>query len=96
MLSEKAEGVSVKILTQQSPSLKQLDVEKFNAQYGNLVMRLSNDFHDRFLIIDKKTLYHIGASLKDLGKKCFAFSVIEDQNLLQNLIAQLHAFESEN
>lgn len=96
MLSEKAEGVSVKILTQQSPSLKQLDVEKFNAQYGSLVMRLSNDFHDRFLIIDKKTLYHIGASLKDLGKKCFAFSVIEDQNLLQNLIAQLHAFESEN
>jgi hypothetical protein len=96
MLSEKAKGVSVKILTQKSPSLKQLDVEKFNAQYGSIEIRLSNDFHDRFLIIDKKTLYHIGASLKDLGKKCFAFSVIEDQNLLQNLIAQLHAFPSEN
>lgn len=96
MLSEKAQGVSVKILTQKSPHLKQLDVEKFNAQYGSLEIRLSNDFHDRFLIIDKKSLYHIGASLKDLGKKCFAFSVIEDQNLLQNLIAQLQAFPSEN
>jgi hypothetical protein len=96
MISEKAKGVSVKILTQKPLSLKQLDIEKFNAQYGSIEIRLSNDFHDRFLIIDKKTLYHIGASLKDLGKKCFAFSVIEDQNLLQNLMAQLHAFQWEN
>jgi hypothetical protein len=96
MISEKAKGVSVKILTQKPLSLKQLDIEKFNAQYGSIAIRLSNDFHDRFLIIDKKTLYHIGASLKDLGKKCFAFSVIEDQNLLQNLITQLHAFQWEN
>jgi hypothetical protein len=96
MISEKAKGVSVKILTQKPLSLKQLDIEKFNAQYGSIEIRLSNDFHDRFLIIDKKTLYHIGASLKDLGKKCFAFSVIEDQNLLQNLITQLHAFQWEN
>jgi hypothetical protein len=96
MLSEKAKGVSVKILTQKPPSLKPLDIEKFNSQYGSLEIRLNSDFHDRFLIIDNKTLYHIGASLKDLGKKCFAFSVIEDQKLLQNLIAQLHAFPSEN
>jgi hypothetical protein len=45
--------------------------------------------HDRFLIIDGKELYHIGASLKDLGIKCFAFSKIEDQNLLKNLMNSL-------
>jgi hypothetical protein len=66
-----------------------LDIEKFNEQYGKLEMKMSNDFHDRFLIIDQNELYHIGASLKDLGKKCFAFSVIEEKNLLKNLLGKL-------
>lgn len=89
MLSEKSNNVSVTIVTSKNTSIKALDIEKFNAQYGKLEIKHSQDFHDRFLIIDHKELYHIGASLKDLGKKCFAFSVIEDKNLLQNLINKI-------
>jgi len=89
MLTEKSKKVSVTIITPKSTPIKALDIEKFNAQYGKLVIKHSEDFHDRFLIIDKKELYHIGASLKDLGKKCFAFSVIEDKYLLQNLISKI-------
>jgi hypothetical protein len=89
MLSQKSKGVTIKIITQASTPIKALDVEKFNAQYGKLEIKHSKKYHDRFLIIDNKELYHIGASLKDLGKKCFAFSVIEDKNLLTNLINNL-------
>ena len=49
----------------------------FNRQYGGLSVRTSNIFHDRFLIIDDKVLYLIGASLKDLGWKCFAFTQLD-------------------
>ena len=49
----------------------------FNAQYGGLAVRESTEFHDRFLIVDDKELYLIGASLKDLGKKCFAFTKLD-------------------
>jgi phage regulator Rha-like protein len=89
MLTEKSNKVRVTIFTPKNTSIKALDIEKFNAQYGKLEIKHSQDFHDRFLIIDHKELYHIGASLKDLGKKCFAFSVIEDKNLLQNLIGKI-------
>jgi hypothetical protein len=46
-----------------------LDIEKYNLQYKNLTIKISNKYHDRFLLIDNKEAYHIGASLKDLGKK---------------------------
>ncbi len=89
MLSEKTKNVSVKIITQMSSSIDTLNLQKFNAQYGELEIRTSKAFHDRFLIIDQQELYHIGASLKDLGKKCFAFSLIEDKNLLKSLLLKL-------
>ena len=53
-----------------------LDIKRFNAQYPNIEVKTFKKSHDRFLIIDNKTVYHIGASLKDLGKKWFAFSKI--------------------
>ena len=89
MLTEKSKNVSVKIITQKSTPIKSLDIEKFIAQYGKIEIKHSQDFHDRFLIIDQKELYHIGASLKDLGKKCFAFSLIEDKNVLNNLMEKV-------
>ncbi len=89
MLSEKSKRVQVKIITGKGSPIKAMDIEKFNAQYGQLELKHSQDFHDRFLIIDQKELYHIGASLKDLGKKCFAFSVIEDKKVLNNLMGKL-------
>ena len=54
-----------------------LDIEKFNAQYEPVEVKIFSKSHDRFLIIDNETIYHIGASLKDLAKKWFAFSKIE-------------------
>jgi hypothetical protein len=53
------------------------DISTFNAQYPQLAVRYNESFHDRFLIIDDKELYLIGASLKDLGKKCFAFTKLD-------------------
>ena len=54
-----------------------LDIDKYNAQYKNLTVEVSKKYHDRFLIIDDKVAYHIGASLKDLGRRVFAFNKME-------------------
>ncbi len=74
LLAKKSPGVAVEIVT--SPRGNRLspdDIARFNAQYGGLTVKESTRFHDRFLAIDGRTLYVIGASLKDLGRKCFAF-----------------------
>ena len=73
MLSKRSAGVSARIITWKVSEALQLDIEKFNRQYAPIEVVESSRFHDRFLIIDE-TVYHIGASLKDLGKKLFAFS----------------------
>ena len=62
--------------------LHAVDVAQFNAQYANsLIVRVSDKFHDRFLVIDKTTLIHVGASLNYLGKKCFVFSSLDKSNI---------------
>jgi ORF6N domain len=73
-LAKRAEGVSATIYTEHIPSALRLDLEKHNAQYPAIEIQRIQHIHDRFLIIDEKELYHIGASIKDLGKKWFAFS----------------------
>jgi len=73
------------IITKSISKQLSLDVEKYNSQYNNLQIKTSNKFHDRFLLIDSKEAYHIGASLKDLGKKVFGFSNIDIQ-LLRGLL----------
>ncbi len=85
MLSKKNRNVEVIILTLQNTSLNKLDINKFNKQYPTLKVAYTNKFHDRFIIIDNKELYHIGASLKDLGKKCFAISRIEDDEYIEKI-----------
>ena len=78
MLAKKKPDVMVEIVT--SPRGNRLaasDIAAFNAQYGGLAIRTSTAFHDRFLIVDDKRLYLFGASLKDLGKKCFAFTKLD-------------------
>ena len=86
MLSKKRKGVSVTVVTSQhfdrkshQPHHKILptDIAKFNAQYPKLDVRFSENFHDRFLILDDVEIYLIGASLKDLGRKCFAFTKLD-------------------
>lgn len=74
ILSKKKKDVKIKIYTKHTPKQLIYDCKKFNEQYPELVLQKFDDSHDRFLIIDNKEVYHIGASLKDLGKKWFAFS----------------------
>ena len=85
MLSKKNKNVEVVILTLQNNNLTKLDINKFNKQYPTLKVAITNKFHDRFIVIDNKELYHIGASLKDLGKKCFAISRIEDDEYIEKI-----------
>ncbi len=82
MLSKKNKDGEVVILTTQNSNIRKLDIQKFNKQYPVLKLAYTNKFHDRFIVIDNKELYHIGASLKDLGKKCFAISKIEDMEYI--------------
>jgi hypothetical protein len=77
LFTKRKQGVAVKILTKTITAQLQLDITKFNQQYPPVSVASFEMAHDRFLIIDEKAIYHIGASLKDLGKKWFAFSKME-------------------
>ena len=87
-LSKKKENVAVKIYTDPKTKITAQDIQKFNAQYPALSVSPTTKMHDRFLIIDNAVLYHIGASLKDLGKKCFAFEVL-DSSLIPAILANV-------
>jgi hypothetical protein len=88
MLSNKNIEVKVNIYTNNISKQLQLDVEKFNRQYGLIKLQKLTVSHDRFLIIDEKEIYHIGASLKDLGKKWFAFSKLNIG--IDNILSKLN------
>jgi hypothetical protein len=77
LFCKREKSVAVTILTKNITARLEVDVEKFNAQYPPLILEQFNASHDRFLIIDETDLYHFGASLKDLGKKWFAFSKMD-------------------
>ncbi len=77
MLSKRNPGVSAIVYTQKITPQLQLDLDKHNDQYSPINIRTYRNSHDRFLIVDDKEVYHIGASLKDLGKKMFAFSKLQ-------------------
>ena len=81
-LTVKSPGVDVIIYTQPKTPIKKLDIAQFNAQYPTLTIKNTTSMHDRFLIIDRTEIYHIGASLKDLGKKCFGFTRLEEAQLM--------------
>ena len=85
-LAKKAIGVKVLLLIKSLSRQLQLDIQKANEQYGNFEAKIFTQSHDRFLIIDGREVYHLGASLKDLGKKWFAFSKIEAKTLESMLI----------
>ncbi|HHT95586.1 MAG TPA: ORF6N domain-containing protein [Clostridia bacterium] len=89
LLCKKNQGVSVFIAGSGNGSLTSKDISKFNAQYQGLTVKTRKDFHDRFLIIDDLEVYHIGASIKDAGKKSFGISKIEDEVLKDNLIKKV-------
>ena len=87
-LAKKKKGVTVTIYTDPKTKLTAQDIQTFNAQNPTLTVSHTTKTHDRFLIIDNSTIYHIGASLKDLGKKCFGFSILDSSfipMILRNL-----------
>ena len=86
MLTRKSKNVEVVILTSEDGRIPKLDIQKFNKEYPVLEVAITDKFHDRFIIIDNKELYHCGASIKDLGKKCFAINKIEDGTIIDKII----------
>ena len=86
--AKKNAGVRVTIYTNPQTPIMAQDIQRFNAQYPLLEVKHTSAMHDRFLIIDNQTLYHIGASLKDLGKRCFAFDVFES-SFIADIMARL-------
>jgi hypothetical protein len=89
ILSKKKQGVSVLLLSKNITKTTIFDVQKANAQYGNFEIKAFDKSHDRFLIIDQTEVYHLGASLKDLGKKWFAFSKL-DKSSVDNILKAIY------
>lgn len=86
-LFSKNQNIKIQIFTSTISKQLQLDIKKYNQQYSNLEVKITKNFHDRFLILDTKDVYHLGASLKDLGNKIFAFSKIniDSNDILKRL-----------
>ena len=89
ILSKKKDGVNVLIVTSGNGNLTDKDVAKFNSQYPKLTVKISKDFHDRFFIIDRNEVYHIGASIKDAGKKSFGITKLKEQDLIDSLLGKV-------
>lgn len=90
LLCKKNSLVDILIITSKNSALSKKDIEVFNRQYPNLKVSVSGKFHDRFIIIDEREGYHVGASLKDAGKKSFAITKIESQELLYLLLKYIN------
>lgn len=86
MLSKKNKNVEAVILTSNKSNISKLDIQKFNKEYPILKLAKTDKFHDRFIVIDNKELYHCGASIKDLGKKCFGINKIEDIKIVEQIV----------
>lgn len=89
ILAKKKRNVNVCIYTVKQTKLKAADVRNFNRQYPKLEVKYTGVFHDRFLILDGDCTYHIGASLKDAGTKCFAISLMEDRRIVKEILQHL-------
>ena len=86
MLTKKNKNVEVVILTSEKSNIQNIDIQKFNKEYPILKVAKTNKFHDRFIVIDNKEMYHLGASIKDLGKKSFGINKIEDVHIINQVI----------
>jgi hypothetical protein len=82
MLAKRRRGVGAVIVTASPGKITQTALGAINAQYPTVGVVKSDEFHDRFIIVDSKEVYHIGASLKDAGKKCFALTLLDDNGLI--------------
>ena len=78
-----------KIITIYTKNMDNILIKKYQSQYNNLTIKINNSFHDRFIIIDDKVLYHSGVSFKDLGKKCFAINKIDNIEMIKDIKRKL-------
>ena len=86
MLTKKKNNVEVVILTSNKSNIQDIDIQKFNKEYPILKIAKTNKFHDRFIVLDSEEMYHLGASIKDVGKKCFGINKIEDLDIIGKII----------
>ena len=82
--------VKVILITRKNNLLKQIDIDKYNKQYNNLKITYDNTFHDRYIIIDKKIIYHCGSSLNHIGTKTFSINILEDLFVKQSLLDKIN------
>jgi len=75
-----------------SVNMREVLIKKYQKQYNNVELINSDKFHDRFIILDKKVIYHCGSSFKDLGKKCFAINILEDNKILISILNEINRF----
>ena len=90
MLTKKKNNVEVVILTSNKSNIQNIDIQKFNKEYPILKIVKTNKFHDRFIVIDNEEMYYLGASIKDLGKKCFGINKIEDKEIIEKIVTNQH------
>ncbi len=81
--------VNTTIICKENCLLKEIDIEKYNEQYNNLKVIYNNTFHDRYIIIDKKTIYHCGTSLNHIGSKTFSINKLEDKEVIEALLNKI-------
>ena len=82
-------NIDVVIITSFKSNLKDIDIDKYNSQYGNLKVIYNDSFHDRYFILDKSIVYHCGTSLNYIGKKTFSINKIEDDFVIESLIEKI-------
>ena len=78
--------IKVLLITSTKNRLKEIDIDKYNKEYNNLTIKYDDSFHDRFIILDDKTLYNLGTSLNNAGTKIFCINKIERKELLDSLL----------
>ena len=84
--------VRVLLITRKNSLLKEQDIEKYNKQYSNLKVIYNNTFHDRYIILDKNIVYHLGSSLNHIGNKTFSINKIEEQDVIELLLSKIKVF----
>ena len=87
--------VNIMLITKDSKRLNELDIEKYNSQYKNLKVIRNNTFHDRYIIIDKKEVYHLGTSINNAGNGIFSINKLEDEFVINTLLDKIGDFKYE-
>ena len=87
--------VNIMLITKDSKRLNELDIEKYNSQYKNLKVIRNNTFHDRYIIIDKKEVYHLGTSINNAGNGIFSINKLEDKFVINTLLDKVGGFKYE-